>query len=372
MTSIPPESWTSYVSKKKDVRKDVMDGTIESTIKALDSFSDQVSDPLEPKLAWMSSDASKIIRREMSKENSPCVSMAGEASIIVNHYLKREEINKTHKDILDISDHEHNHNSQKSKIVPLIASSDLLDSAENNSFTKPRIKVSMCDLLEPSLATTWLPGLSVSTQYEQLNEPLQHSTSQCCHAKISEGDDIQIINVEDLKDDLYNLMTQTITEGRLVTSFPRRLQNNREKLMNCSAQTWCFLLPSASLFQISTEKIASSCEPMREIVAGLSVFISALGTLCPSQNCGQHLVSVLLPIVLQSISTLNSKLVSKHCYDYSEICIKISNDIIYKYNLGAEKKSNLLKLLEGIKSSKLEFALCLWLDISRVYYECNR
>jgi hypothetical protein len=363
------ESWASYISKRKDAGIGSMD--VESTMRALESISNQDSDPLEAKLAWMSPDASMFIRREISKENSSCASVARKASVIVNHYLNRKEINKSSANILSNGDHDQSQNSNNSEILPL-DSMDSLQPSENYYFTNPHIQVSMCELFEPSLATTWLPGLNVSTGYEHMNGQLKDSTTQQNPVAASICDDIQNITLDELKGDLYDLMVQTMIDGRLVASFPRRLQHNRQKLMNCSSEEWCFLLPSACLFQISTKKILSSCEPMRNISSGISVLISTLGTLCPSKNCGRHIVSSLIPTVLQSISTLDSNVFSNdRCY-YSELCIKISNDIIYKYSLGSESKSNLLRLLEGIRSSNLEFASCLWLEISKLYYEYNR
>ena len=369
MRSISSESWASYVSKRKDNGTGSMD--VESTMRALESISNQDSDPLEAKLAWMSSDASMITRREISKENSSCASVARKASVIVNCYLNRKEENKSCGNILNNGDHDQSQNFNNSEVLPL-DSMDSLQPSESYYFTDPRIQVSMCELFEPSLATAWLPGLNVSTGYEHMDGPLKDSTTQQNPVAASICEDVPNITWDELKRDLYNLMVQTMNDGRPVVSFPRRLQQNRQKLMNCSSQEWCILLPSTCIFQISTEKLLSSCEPIRNILSGLSVLISTLGTLCPSKNCGRHLVSSLIPIVLQSISTLDSNLVSNdRCY-YSDLCSKISNDIIYKYSLGTESKSNLLRLLEGIKSSNLEFASCLWLEISKVYYEYNR
>lgn len=376
MTSNPSESWASFVPKKKEFGISSVDGTVDSTIRALESISDQVSSPLEPKLSWMSPEASMIIQKELSKESVPCMSMVREASTIVNHFLKKRKVmNRSNGDIPLNGVDDLNHSGNKSEIVPLIEAIDLSSSSVTSLFTNPRLHVSMCELIEPSLATTWLPGLNVSTQYEQMNEQSKQIEPQELSldksTKIKWSEDTETITLDDFRDDLYSLMAQTMTEGRLMVSFPRRLQDNRQKLMDYSAREWCVLLPSTSLFQISKAKIESSCEPVRDVLLGLSVFISVLGTLCPSQTCGRHLVSTLLPTAVQIISNLDSTLHSKvHC-DYSEICTKISNDIIYKYRLGTEKKSNLLRLLAGLKNSNIDFGSRLWLELSKVYYECN-
>lgn len=369
MSDFDLETWESYFLDR-EIRKIARSSNDESFIQAFESICRNSSTSIDTKtnrdeisLDWMNPGTATLISNVMRSGDQSIESLVRKSSMIVNHYSSQKCPTRDEYPTIDTR-----------KIIPLSSHSDSSMADDDSLFTVPNITVKLNELMDPPLATVWLPGSCeyVSSRRRKMinsnniNEESYWDETGVFEMRIKD-DEHDDLNIEQFRSHMYNSMKMTISRD-IEQPIPL-IWINRQKMMKLSIQDWCELCPSSSLFQILSTNMDSSNDPAWEILTRTSRIISFLASTSPSRNCGFYIISVLLPTSLQILSTCGSSLLSEGTNYLHEICTEISTVLVYRFELGISSKSELFHLLTDLYNSDTTFATSFWLEITRAYFD---
>lgn len=351
--TINSETWESYALDRE--KRNIARSNHAESFKHYSSLHIPVD---EESLDWMSRDASTLITNILRHNHKSLESLARKASMIVNHYIEGHGSKRKYNSM----------NDSHSEIKPPFLRSGSCATDDKSLFAVPNVTVKLNEMMNPPLATAWLPGqkLTASKTTQKVKGQISMNDVENIEGVIKDGD-IKEISFE-FQSYMYESMTMTISSNKSQSKFPQ-LQISRRKLMELSTHEWCSLIPSSYLFHILRSNMEHFSDPMWEILTRTSGIVSLLATLSPSKNCGCHIISVLIPTSLQTISTFQSPLLSEKEHDVSQVSSEISTALIYRFGLGASSKSELLHLLKDLHDSNVIFGITLWLEITKSYFD---
>ena len=371
-------SWTSYTSLSTNEKNDPIDeeNHLHSVEQALESSTrkateeeeeDHINSAKHPKGARALHESLSISQDEMTQVNfqwmrthpalllqasaeTSSSKISVQASNLVNVYAQRESRKRPREEDSRTTNFPSN----------IILPTGILDSGDdgNGLFCEPKVNVDLTKLFDPALHSEWLPGQNVSTTYGDVHG--KNDCDECNDEKANFSDESADKEMSELKKD-FNVFISSIAQEQETNSRGSQIDASAMKkdLMNLFTKEWMELLPSHEFMMIQ------SCEENNRLLVEGGVLpcccvICRLILTCPSKSLGQHLLTVVIPVLFDTF-TANVNEAEK----VREIAIML----IRRCGLGKLTKVELINITKEIPRNDLGIEL--QMSIAKEFYDYN-